>query len=120
LRAYIDNDKNRLNQESMKNGCLLGNFVAESGECSEAVRLRLVDAFAQVQAALAYCLHAAVKAGEIPAATDCDEIAAFIVSSLQGATLLAKAQRSPVPVERFEKVLFASVLGRIGQADPAS
>ena len=30
------------------------------------------------------------------------------------ADLLAKAQRSPVPVERFKEVLFASVLKRIG------
>ena len=51
---------------------------------------------------------------EISPATDCDEIAAFVVSSLQGANLLAKAQRSPVPVERFKEVLFASVLRRIG------
>ena len=70
--------------------------------------------FAELQAALAYCLRAAVAAGEIAPSTDCDEIAGFIVSSLQGANLLAKAQRSPVPVERFKEVLFASVLKRIG------
>ena len=40
--------------------------------------------------------------------------AAFVVASLQGANLLAKAQRSPVPVERFKEVLFGSVLKRIG------
>ena len=69
--------------------------------------------------ALAYCLRAAVKAGEIAPSTDCDEVAAFMLASLQGAMLLAKAQRSPVPVERFKEVLFGSVLQRIGQADPA-
>jgi TetR/AcrR family transcriptional regulator, transcriptional repressor for nem operon len=114
LRAYIDNGKNRLNKDSMRNGCLFGNFTAESSDCSEPIRLRLVDVYAEVQASLAYCLRAAVKAGEISPATDCDEIAGFIVSSLQGANLLAKAQRSPVPVERFKEVLFASVLKRIG------
>ena len=114
LRAYIDNGKNRLNRDSMKNGCLFGNFTAEASDCSEPIRLRLVEVFAEVQAALAYCLRAAVKAGELSPTTDCDEIAAFIVSSLQGANLLAKAQRSPVPVERFKEVLFGSVLKRIG------
>jgi TetR/AcrR family transcriptional repressor of nem operon len=114
LRAYIDNGKNRLNKDSMKNGCLFGNFTAEASDCSEPIRLRLVEVFAEVQAALAYCLRAAVKAGELSPTTDCDEIAAFIVSSLQGANLLAKAQRSPVPVERFKEVLFGSVLKRIG------
>ena len=114
LRAYIDNGKNRLNQQGMRNGCLFGNFTAESGDCGEAIRLRLVEVFAAVQANIAYCLRAAVKAGELAPSTDCDEIAGFILSSLQGANLLAKAQRSPVPVERFKEVLFGNVLKRIG------
>jgi TetR/AcrR family transcriptional repressor of nem operon len=114
LRLYIDNGKNRLNQDSMKNGCLFGNFTAEASDSSEPIRERLVAVFGAVQSAVAYCLRAAVKAGETPPATDCDEIAGFVVSSLQGANLLAKAQRSPVPVERFKEVLFASVLKRIG------
>ena len=114
LRAYIDNAKNRLNKDGMRNGCLFGNFALEASDSSEAIRLRLVEVFAELQAAFAYCLRAAIGAGEIAPATDCDEIAGFIVSSLQGANLLAKAQRSPVPVERFKEVLFASVLKRIG------
>ena len=119
LRAWIDNGKDKLNQDSMRNGCLFGNFTAESNDCGEAIRLRLVEVFAEVQAALAYCLRAAVKAGEVGAGLDCDETAAFIVASLQGANLLAKAQRSPVPVERFKEILFSSVLRRIGTADLA-
>ena len=67
LRLYIDNGKNRLNQDSMRNGCLFGNFTAESSDCSEAIRLRLVEVFAAVQANIAYCLRAAVKAGELAA-----------------------------------------------------
>ena len=114
LRAWIDNGKNQLNQDSMKNGCLFGNFTAESSDCGEAIRLRLVEVFAELQAALAYCLRAAVAAGEVAPATDCDEVAGFIVASLQGANLLAKAQRSPVPVERFKEILFSLVLRRIG------
>ena len=114
LRLYIDNGKKRLNKDSMRNGCLFGNFTAEASVGSEPIRLRLVEVFAEVQGAIAYCLRAAVKAGELSPATDCDEIAAFVVSSLQGANLLAKAQRSPVPVERFKEVLFGSVLRRIG------
>jgi TetR/AcrR family transcriptional repressor of nem operon len=110
LRAWIDNGKDKLNQDSMRNGCLFGNFTAESNDCGEAIRERIVAAFAELQASIAYCLRAAVQAGEIAPSTDCDEIAAFILASLQGAMLLAKAQRSPVPVERFKDVLFGSVL----------
>ncbi len=74
------------------------------------IRRRLVEIFAEIQDAIAYCLKAAVKAGELSPKFKKDEIAAFIVSSLQGANLLAKAQRSPAPVDRFKKILFSTVL----------
>jgi TetR/AcrR family transcriptional regulator, transcriptional repressor for nem operon len=110
LRDYIDTNKARLNKDSMRNGCLFGNFTAEASDHSELIRNRLVEIYAEVQDAIAYCLKAAIKAGDLPADFQCDDIAGFIVSSLQGANLLAKAQRSPVPVDRFKRVLFSTVL----------
>jgi TetR/AcrR family transcriptional regulator, transcriptional repressor for nem operon len=110
LRAYIDAGKNRLNKDGMRNGCLFGNFTAETSDRSEVIRRRLVEIFAEVQESIAYCLMAAVQAGELPRDFDCDEVAGFVVSSLQGANLLAKAERSPAPVERFERILFSKVL----------
>jgi TetR/AcrR family transcriptional repressor of nem operon len=110
LRDYIDATKARLNKDSMRNGCLFGNFTAEATDHSELIRHRLVEIFAEVQDSIAYCLKAAVKAGELPPGFKCNDVAGFIVSSLQGANLLAKAQRSPAPVDRFKQVLFATVL----------
>ena len=55
-------------------------------------------------------MRAAKEAGEISPSLDCDEVAAFIVASLQGANLLAKAQRSPLPIERFKQILFSTIL----------
>jgi TetR/AcrR family transcriptional repressor of nem operon len=89
---------------------LYGNLSAEASEISEAIRARVVSAFAQNQASLAYCLDTAIDAGELASMTDTKELAGFIVSSLQGAILVAKAQRSPVPIERFERVLFNHLL----------
>jgi len=110
LGAYIDAHLDRLNRDKCRNGCLFGNFTAEASDNSEPIRTRVVEIFAETRAALAYCLKAAVAAGEITKPIDCDDIAAFIVSSLQGAILLAKAQRGPEPVERFKRILFAMVL----------
>jgi TetR/AcrR family transcriptional repressor of nem operon len=110
LAAYIDGTKDRLNQESMRNGCLIGNFTAEASENSEPIRMRLLEAFAETREAFAYCLRAAVAAGGVRAGIDPDEIAGFIMASLQGAILLAKAYRSPEPIERFKRVLFSTVL----------
>lgn len=110
LGLYIDAYKEELNREHMRNGCLFGNFTAEASDSSEAIRQKLIEIFAEIQASIAYCLQAAVKAGELPAKFECDEVAGFILSSFQGANLVAKAQRSPLPVERFKKILFSSVL----------
>ncbi len=116
LRAYIDRTKERHLKHGMRNGCLFGNFTAEASEHSELIRLRLVEIFGEVRNSIAYCLRAAVKAGELRPSLDCDEMAAFIVSSLQGANLIAKAERSPVPVERFKEILFSVILPRTGSA----
>lgn len=110
LRDYIQANKDHLSQDGMRNGCLFGNFSAEVVDQSESIRLRLVDIFAEVTDSIAYCLKAAVSAGEIAADSDPDALAGLIVGSLQGAILLAKAERSAVPVERFEKLLFSTIL----------
>lgn len=119
LRKYIDDSKNRLNQNDMRNGCLFGNFTAEASAHSEQIRLRLLEIFGEVQNAIAYCLRAAVKAGELSPRLDCDEMAGFIVTSLQGAILLAKAERSTVPVERLKEILFGTLLQRVGPGEAA-
>jgi TetR/AcrR family transcriptional repressor of nem operon len=110
LHDYIRANTKSSESEVTKIGCLFGNFSAESTYGSEAIRKRLVEIFTEIQAAVEYCLRAAVRLGELPPETECEDIAALIVSSLQGAILLAKAYRSPVPTDQFEKLLFSTVL----------
>ena len=93
-----------------RNGCLFGNFAAEASDHSELIRQRLVEIFAEIQQAIAGCLRAAVSAGEVGKDLDCGQTAGFILAAFQGATLLAKARRSPVPVDEFKEVLFSTVL----------
>ncbi|MET0443318.1 MAG: TetR family transcriptional regulator C-terminal domain-containing protein [Tardiphaga sp.] len=110
LRAYVDGTRSRLQQDGMRNGCLFGNFTAEASEHSDLIRGRLVDIFAEVRDNVATCLEAAVQAGELPADFDCRETAGFIVSSLQGANLVSKAERNTAAHDRFARVLFNQVL----------
>ena len=112
LRAFIERSKSGFADDGLRNGCLLGNFSAEANDCGEPLRGRVVAALADMRDALAFCLRAAVRAGELAPSTDCDGTAEFILAALQGATLLAKAQRSPRPLERLEAVLFERVLER--------
>src|SRR6202163_407577 len=110
LRAWIDGQLEYLRKDDMRRGCLYGNLSAEASEASDAIRFRVASVFAENQASVAYCLDAAIEADELAPKTDVQELAGFIVSSLQGAILLAKSQRSPIPVERFERVLFRHLL----------
>jgi TetR/AcrR family transcriptional repressor of nem operon len=110
LHEYIRLNTQASHSEDVNIGCLFGNFSAESAYGSDRIRCRLVEIFDEIQAAVEYCLKAAVRGGELPVATECDDVAALIVGSLQGAILLAKAYRSSEPTDQFEKTLFSAVL----------
>jgi TetR/AcrR family transcriptional repressor of nem operon len=110
LNAWLDRNTETKEKDCARNGCLLGNFTAEASDNSERMRRRLNAIFAEIRDAIATCLRAAVKAGELPQDFACDEIAGFIQTSMQGATLLGKAERSGEPVARFRKTLFEKVL----------
>ncbi|BDI29163.1 TetR family transcriptional regulator [Capsulimonas corticalis] len=110
LHQWVDAQIEFLVDGDMRSGCLIGNFSIEAGDGSEKIRLRLAEIFEELRESVAYCLKAAVTAGEIPAATDCDEIAAFLYASLQGAILQSKAERSQAPLERFKTIMFSNIL----------
>lgn len=110
LEAYIDANRAELLKGGVEHGCLLGNFTAEASDLSESIRLRLEQKFARIRAAIRACLEAAVASGALPRDFDCAEIAVFIHASLQGATLMAKADRAPEPLDRFKHVLFTKIL----------
>jgi TetR/AcrR family transcriptional repressor of nem operon len=110
LGAWVDVQIRFLKKAGMRNGCLIGNFSIEAGDHSEVIRHRLVEIFDEIHRSVAYCLNAAVKAGELSPAVDCDELASFLYSSLQGAILQSKAEHRSTPLERFKKILFSTVL----------
>ncbi len=72
LGDYIDAGKERLLRNNMRTGCLFGNFTAEAGGDNESIRSKLLEVFGEIQGSLAYCLRAAVKAGELREDFDCE------------------------------------------------
>ena len=110
LRRFIDANIRHISRNDCRNGCLFGNLAAEATESSEAIRLRVVQIFAEVEECVAYCLTAAVSAGELRKDTKCRDLASFIVYSLEGSYLMAKALRDPAPVVNFKELLFSTIL----------
>lgn len=109
LDAFFEKNIDRASGAAVCNGCMIGNLAAEAGD-NDAIRPCLIRIFNEVQAAIADCLKAAVAAGDLRADLDCDDIAAFLVSALQGANLLAKVERSAEPMERLKRLTFNSLL----------
>lgn len=101
--AFLDANIERASGENLCNGCMIGNFAAETSG-SDAIRPHLVEIFDAVRDAIASCLKAGVVAGEVRADLDCDDVAAFVVASLQGANLLAKVERSAEPMKRLKRI----------------
>jgi TetR/AcrR family transcriptional regulator, transcriptional repressor for nem operon len=110
LRAFVDAQIKYLNRIGWRNGCLIGNFSAEASEHSEVIRKRLVEIYEEMSLSVAYCLRAGVKAGEVPRKTECDDLAAFLIASLQGAILQSKTERNAVPLERFKHLMFPTLM----------
>jgi TetR/AcrR family transcriptional repressor of nem operon len=110
LRAYVDASISAIRKHDSKNGCLVGTFSAEASDHSEIIRKRVSDIYAELREAVAYCLKAAVKAGELPRNLKISEVADFIVAGLQGAFLVSKVERDLAFAENFKKTLFSTVL----------
>jgi TetR/AcrR family transcriptional regulator, transcriptional repressor for nem operon len=111
LRAYLDASITAVRNHGTKNGCLVGNFAAEASDHSEIIRKRVSEIYTELREAVAYCLRAAVKAGELPKSLKINDVADFIVTGLQGAWLVSKVERDLAFAENFKKILFSTVLG---------
>jgi TetR/AcrR family transcriptional regulator, transcriptional repressor for nem operon len=110
LRAFIDVNITTIRRHDAKNGCLVCNFAAEASDHSEVLRGRVSAIFTEMREAVAYCLKAAVKAGELPTSLKSSEVADFIITGLQGAWLVSKVERDLAFAENFKKILFSTVL----------
>lgn len=110
LEEWLDIQLRFLEKAGMRNGCLISNFSAEAGEHSEPIRQRLNEIYNEIHGSVAHCLEAAVKAGELDASADCNELAHFLYAALQGAILQSKVEHSSAPLQRFKKTLFTIVL----------
>jgi len=74
-------------------GCFFGNFALELSAGSPAVRGKLREIFDDIRAVLLRLIRAGQTAGEIRADLDPDRAAGLILSLMEGAILLDKAQQ---------------------------
>lgn len=91
-------------------GCLLGRFSLEVAADSPQLRKRISASFARWQHAIATVIEQAVGQKQLPADTNAQELAGFILNSWEGALLRSQADKSDAPLEAFVHYVFDQLL----------
>jgi TetR/AcrR family transcriptional repressor of nem operon len=109
LRLYLDLITDRLVAAEFSRGCLIGDFSLEAAPQSEMLRTRLAEIFSEWRAPFAVCIAEGQGAGEIATTFAPEDLAEFLLSSWEGAILRMKVERNAEPLERFKRIVFATV-----------
>ena len=110
LRAYFDKITELLEGSGWRHGCLIGNMSLEAPEHSEALRIRLIEVFAEWTQPFVEAIAAAQAASELRSDLDPDDLAAFLLASWHGAMMRMKVDRSRDPLDRFRRIVFDALL----------
>jgi TetR/AcrR family transcriptional repressor of nem operon len=73
------------------------------------LRTRLNDIFAEWRAPFAACIAEGQATGEIAGTFAPNDLAEFLLSSWEGAILRMKVERNAEPLERFKRIVFATM-----------
>ena len=109
LRRYLDLITDRLVEAEFSRGCLIGDFSLEAAPQSEMLRTRLAEIFAEWRTPFAACIAEGQAADEIAETFAPHDLAEFLLSSWEGAILRMKVERNAEPLERFKRIVFATV-----------
>lgn len=93
--AVMEGYRQMLAMTKCRMGCPIGNLALEMSEKSEAVRMKIAENFANWRAAIRDMLFAAKN--RLPGGTDCDALAAFILTVMEGGVMQSRAHRSLDP-----------------------
>lgn len=110
LRRYLEIITARLEADGFARGCLIGDFSLEAASLSEALRERLVAIFAEWRGPFEVSIAQAQAAGQISSNFAAGDLADFLLASWEGAILRMKVERDGEPLERFKRIVFATVL----------
>jgi len=110
LKAYFDDRAASFALRSHTQGCVLGNFSAETVDHSELIRQHVAAHFSRWSEVIAACLAEAQRDGTLASELPAGALADFILNSWEGALLRMRAERSGAPLEIFKQMVFDVLL----------
>ena len=110
LRRYFSDLVKMYGQMGAIPGCMMGRFSLEIATENPELRKQISTAFAGWQHAIATVVEQAVTQKELPADTDPESVAGFLLNSWEGALLRSQAEKSDAPLETFMHYVFDGLL----------
>ena len=97
-------------------GCMVGRFSLEVAAANPQLRKQISATFAHWQHTIATVIHEAITQEELPANTDPESLAGFLLNSWEGALLRSQAEASDAPLELFMQIAFDQLLKKHAHA----
>ena len=120
LRRYFSDLVRIYGQKGAIPGCMMGRFTLEIAEESPQLRKRISATFDHWQHTIATVIGQAVAQKELPAGTDSELLAGFVLNSWEGALLRSQAEKSNAPLETFMRYVFDGLLTKDSKGKSAA
>ena len=120
LRRYFSDLMKIYGQKGPIPGCMIGRFSLEIAGDSPQLRRRISASFDHWQHTIGTVIRQAVAQKELPAGTDPESLAGFLLNSWEGALLRSQAEKSNAPLETFMQYVFDRLLTKEFRARPSS
>jgi TetR/AcrR family transcriptional repressor of nem operon len=101
LRRYFTDLVKIYGQKGAIPGCMMGRFSLDIAAENTLLRKRITGSFDHWQQTIATVIQQAVAQKELPASTDPEPLAGFLLNSWEGALLRSQAEKSDAPLEIF-------------------
>jgi TetR/AcrR family transcriptional repressor of nem operon len=98
IRSFFEATRESYGREGYL-GCLLGGVGQELSGTSEVFRHKIEACFAYIAGRMSTCLEEACERGDLPAATDCRQMADLLIDCWEGAALRTRLRRDPAPLQ---------------------
>ena len=97
-------------------GCMMGRFSLEVAAANPQLRKQISATFTHWQHTIAMVIEQAIAQKELPAGTDPESLAGFLLNSWEGALLRSQAEASDAPLEVFMQIAFDQLLKKHSNA----
>jgi TetR/AcrR family transcriptional regulator, transcriptional repressor for nem operon len=116
LRRYFGDLVRIYGQKGAIPGCMMGRFSLEIAGESPQLRKRISASFDHWQHTIAAVIGQAIAQKELPAGTDSELLAGFVLNSWEGALLRSQAEKSDASLEGFMHFVFDELLAKQSKA----